>query len=692
MEVLSVVMTVLAVLAVLILPGLPTVLALRLRPLMAAASVAPLSLTLIAASAELGSLMGIPWNVGTPLVLGLLLGAVLWLPGRRLSRRQRTPADEVLADQLPAEEVPADGAPATDVDRDVPSPVQRFFASRRGEATAVVSGLLLGGGLLLVQALRIMGSVDAVNQTYDNVFHLNAVRHILRSGDGSAWVVGGMTQLEGQANYYPALWHQAVSLAVQLSGQDDIVLGSNVMILAVVALVWPLSVVALVRSATGSGPVGWFLAGTLSAVSVAYPLTLIGWGVVLPYLLALSMMPMVVLVVAHIAAIAPAGPQRPGILQLSVLTPACLAAVALAHPQSVFVGIVLCLPILLWATGAHLVDAVRRHPGALARLGTTAALAAVGIAGTAFAWTRFRPVQSSAVWGPNTPRLGAIGQVVSLSPNATLTWEPFGVLMLVAVLGVLLWTRSRWLLASWVAGAALAVITRSEPMGDLRYLLTGNWYSDNNRISAVPILVAVPLLAVGLDAVARRAARSLPALRGGIGITLVAALAATVLVLSVVSPANRASIGYQTGEWQTSELLSPDERELLERLPDVVPEDAVIATNAWNGSSLAYAISDRPVLNTYMGFEAEPEVHLLNARLDEANTAPEVCDAAAELDVEYALDFGPREIHGRSATYTGLNEISEDGAAEVVLQVGDAKLLRMLPCTGVDGQLNDFSD
>src|SRR5690625_7841594 len=69
-----------------------------------------------------------------------------------------------------------------------------------------------------------------------------------------------------------------------------------------------------------------------------------------------------------------------------------------------------------------------------------------------------------------------------------------------------------------------------------------------------------------------------------------------------------------------------------------------------------------------MGFEAEPEVHLLNAELDEAHRDPEVCDAMHELGVDYALDFGPRELHGRSATYTGLNEISETGAAEVVLQ------------------------
>ncbi len=87
------------------------------------------------------------------------------------------------------------------------------------------------------------------------------------------------------------------------------------------------------------------------------------------------------------------------------------------------------------------------------------------------------------------------------------------------------------------------------------------------------------------------------------------------------------------------------------------------------------------------GFSAEPAVHLLNAELDEAGNDPEVCDAMIELDVEYALDFGPDELFGRQATYTGLNEISETGAAEEVLRVGDASLWRMLPCRGTDGSM-----
>lgn len=655
MEIWSVTSTALAALAVLTLPGLPITVALRTRPMLQAAVLAPLSLALIAASAELGSLVGVPWNPVTPVALGVLLGGLLWLPGRRLA------ADK--------------GDEAT-----YSSPSSRVSSS------AILAGIFVGGGLLLVQALRIMGSINAVNQTFDNIFHLNAIRHILRAENGSAWVVGGMTRFE--EGYYPAAWHQATSLVVQLSGQD-LVLSSNILMLLVAAFIWPVGVVALVRVTTAVGPAGLFLAGALAGISAAFPLTLIGWGIVLPYLLSMSMMPVVVLLAVSIVDHVPAEVPRIGFLRLAVLIPGCLTAVCVAHPQGAYVGMVLCVPILLWAAGARIADRIRRRPGTTTHLVVTVTLAVLSLTVMLLTWTQFRPAQSSSIWRPNTTRLGALGQVVSLSPNATLTWEPFGVLMLIAIASVLIWSRSRWLVASWATAVALAIISRSEPVGDLRYLFTGIWYSDNNRISAIPIIVAVPLLAVGLDALLRRAAQKWTSLQGKPEAAMAAAMAVILITMSVLSPSNQVSMNYQVNDWQRENLLSADERELLERLPEVVPDDALIATNALNGSALAYAISDRPVLNKHVVFQAEPEVHLLNARLDDARFDPEVCDVVHDLEVEYALDFGPREVlENHRATYTGLNEISETGAAEVVLQVGEAKLLRMLPCRGLDGQMN----
>lgn len=727
MDVLRVLAVLVAALFVLGAPGLPTVLALRLRPLTALAVVTPVSAVLIAASAELGHLLSIPWTVLSPLVLGLVLGGLLWSAGigRRRSRHTHRAgaapepvAHDAAEHRVTAEDADgaaADGADAATPDAahdtggaasststataaattsattttDVPgTALGRALATRRGRAATILLGLVIGGGYILLRALDMMGGLFRVNQSYDNVFHLNAVRHILRLGDGSAWTVGGMTTLPGEETFYPALWHQTVSLVVQLSGQD-IVLASNLVMLLLGTTVWPLALMALVRTGTNAGPAGWLAAGALAGVASDFPLKMMSWGVLLPYLYSLAMMPLVLMLIVHLVRLAPDGEQRLTGGQLGVLIPAVFGAVALAHPQGVFAALVMGVPMMVWAVLATATDLVRRRPRAGIRLAVLVPLTALVIVVGHDIWYRFRPVEASAaVWGPSASTQEAIGQVLTLVPHASPIWLPLGVILALCALAVLIGSRSRWLLPAFLAAGALSVAVRSLPVDDLRYELTGNWYSDNNRITVMLATAAVPLLAVGLDVLLRWAARLLPVLRGTAGAVLAVALCLAIIAVGYFSPSTEVSKRYLEREWRNDNLLSDDERALLLMLPEVVPEDAVIATNAWNGSSLAYAISDREVLNTFMSFQAEDEVHLLNGHLDDAQSDPEVCDAAEDLGVDYALDFGPKEIHGRSATYTGLNEISETGAAEVVLQVGDAKLLRMLPCRGTDGSMN----
>lgn len=682
MDVLRILATLGAAVIVLGGPGLPAVLALRLRWISALAAVAPFSLALIAVAAEVGHRFEIPWTPLSPLLLGVLLGAVLWPLGRRRRAGAHT-ADA--ADTAPsADDHPADDHAAED--HPAPTRFETALATRRGRALTATAGLVIGGGTILATALRMMGSPFALSQTYDNVFHLNAIRHILRAGDGSAWVVGGMTALPGRASYYPAVWHQAVSLVVQWSGQE-IILASNVVMLLVAAVVWPAGLMMLVRTCTPAGPLGVAAAGAFAGVSIAFPLALMSWGIILPYLLSLTMMPLVVMLAAHLAGLASGAALRP--LQVVVLAPLVAGAVALAHPQGVFGALVLTAPVLLWGTLVHVVGMLTRRHGAAARFLLAAAFTAVAALVITQTWTRFTPAESSAVWPPTASPREAVGQALSLVANQAPTSLALGAVMGLAALAVLLLSRSRWLLAPFAAAAAMSVVARAEPVGDLRYLLTGNWYSDIHRIVALIAVAAIPVLAVGLDAALHRAATHLPALRGAAGAWVAGGVIAAVLAAALLLPGARASQDRFATDWQQPFLLTADERTLLEELPEVVPEDAVIATNAWNGSSLAYAISDRQVLNTFMGFQAPPEVHLLNAELDEAQEKPEVCEAAEELHVEYALDFGPQELHNRWATYTGLNEISTSGAAEVVLEKGDARLLRLLPCRTTDGSMSE---
>ncbi|WP_341856845.1 DUF6541 family protein [Brachybacterium sp. GPGPB12] len=254
-------------------------------------------------AAEAGHLLGVPWSPLSPLVLGAPLGAALPPLRRRLPAPAADGADGVAAGKgSDGAASPADGSPVTGIGA--------LAATRRGRAGALLTGLVIGGGAIAIQALGVMGSVRAVSQTYDNVFHLNAVRHILRLGDASAGTVGGMTALPGAERFYPALWHQAVSLVVRLSSQE-IPLASNMVMLLLAVVVWPLGLMALVRTCTRSGPVGWMAAGALAGISGAFPLSLMAFGILSPYFLSMILMPVLVIMLVHLAGLAPDSPQAP---------------------------------------------------------------------------------------------------------------------------------------------------------------------------------------------------------------------------------------------------------------------------------------------------------------------------------------------------------------------------------------------
>lgn len=110
------------------------------------------------------------------------------------------------------------------------------------------------------------------------------------------------------------------------------------------------------------------------------------WGIVLPYFLCMTMMPLVVVVVCHLAGLAPRSGQRLSGLQLAVLLPVVCGAVTLAHPQGVFVGMVLGLPILVWGTLARARERFSPSLRMTHRLWPLAVLTVVALVGSAAMW------------------------------------------------------------------------------------------------------------------------------------------------------------------------------------------------------------------------------------------------------------------------------------------------------------------
>src|SRR5690606_23851609 len=88
----------------------------------------------------------------------------------------------------------------------------------RGLLTSVetLTGLamLLGGVLMARTVIRALGAPDALSQTFDNIFHQNAVRYILDGASPSSLDLLSLTATPGDPTFYPAAWHDTVSLVL----------------------------------------------------------------------------------------------------------------------------------------------------------------------------------------------------------------------------------------------------------------------------------------------------------------------------------------------------------------------------------------------------------------------------------------------------------------------------------------------
>lgn len=665
---------------VLVVPGLGLVLAARLRLLVSVTLLAPASLAVIAVSAGLGHVLHVPWSPLPPLLLGAL-GAV---PVALTTRRARPPAADIWPPVLPSAAL---GAP-----RPGPSPVRAGVHARPDrsghERIAVLGGLAAGGTLLAGRVTAMMGSLHAVTQTYDGIFHLSAVRLVLERHDASAFVVGSLTARPGSRTFYPALWHQATSLVAMATG-SDVVVATNALLVLVCVVLWPLSIVYLVRSTTAAGPAGIFAAGLFASVSAAFPIAPAAFGILLPFLLSMALVPVGLALVVQVLRWDGGAVGRSGLtpLQALLVLPVVGTAIALAHPQGILALMVLAAPVVIWVVLVRS-DRLLAHRGGLRPVIATGALAVVLARVGSAVWVHVRPGRASSTWLPIESVPQAIGTVTTLAPSGAGPWWPTAGLLIAAMLLVVLATRSGWLVAAWAWAACLAVAALSMQDLDYRYVLTGPWYTDTHRVVALPLVVAVPALAVGTDVAVRLVARGARLPRTALAPVAAVASLVALLATCVLSPPAIAGSRDLAGWWADGTLLSADERALLKRMPEEVADGAVVAVDPWDGGSLAYALTGTPVSMVFpVGYHA-PDAVLLGERLHEIHADPAVCDAAARANVRYVLDFGVGELWGMSGHFAGTDLVGDVGtAAHVLDRQGGALLLELEPCTRSDGSV-----
>lgn len=622
---------------------------LGLRGLWFAAAVPAFGLTVIGGAAVLAGLAGVPWSILPVALVAVAIAAAIVLVRLLMRRGERA---------WPSPAVPEKGA---------------------RNAAWLVAALLIAVVPLVIHFIQAVGAPDAISQSFDNIFHLNGVRFVLDTANASSLHLGQMTSPGGGVPFYPAVWHGVAALVVQLTGVS-IPVATNALALVAAAMIWPTSVMLLTRVLLGASPVVAVATGLLAAAIPAFPALLYDYGVLYPLLLGLSVLPFSIAVTVRLlGVITPATtPERAWWLVVLV---GAVPGLALAHPGAFVALLALTVPSVLWLV----VSRVRRMRGRT-RAAALLAFAAYLVVG-AVAVEVLRPPREARGWPIAMPMLDALTSIATVS-----LWYPIAaVVVACAVAAGVIWAivdrkaPAVIALGMYLIGAWLYFAVAALPLLRLRDAFTGSWYNNLPRLAAILAIAMVPIGAYGIHRVASvlggwlntrsTAWRERRAVRAVAGAVVVVALIALTQIGAPSQAAYAADLFYRDAV--PSPLLDRDERALLDRLPDEVPPDAVVAGDPLTGAALAYALADRQVLFPHALTEITPDMDQIRRALVSGELDGAVCEALQRRQVRFVLDFGTYGVHGTVEGYPGL-ATSPD--VRLVDRQGDARLYAITTC------------
>jgi hypothetical protein len=548
----------------------------------------------------------------------------------------------------------------------------------RPSATAIVAGvggLALAAIVISAQLVWAFGAPANISQTFDAIVHLNTVAFAIDTNDASAFHIGATSDIP----FYPNGWHSVVALTAEISGAA-VPVAVNATNIAVGAVAWPASCIAMAAAFFRDRPAALVSSAALATGFGAFPMLLFYFGVLYPNTMAYAVLPAGVAVVVELCRPA----STPARVRTVVLLGVLAAGIGLAHPNAV---------LALFAIGAALGIAALLTSAVRARRRSTwvthSAIALAILAAGAVLWRVSRTGYDMSRWGPWQSTAQAFGEALLASPRHYTVTVPISVLIIVGLVTIV--RRPRWIPVAlpFAVTAFLFVLVSGTAVGNfVREALTNPWYNDSYRLAALLPLGAIPVATLGaitlVDLFASLARRKrLPRVANAV-VGVVASLALFAVgagpnVLRVAAD-TRGIYALDAG----STLVSADEQRLLDRLPELTEEDALIAGSPWTGTSLAYALAGRDVLEMHIFGNRSPDEVYLDEHFRDIDTDPAVCEAVRATGVDYVLDFGAGNVWNNPAAShdrDGIQDLPPSSALELVASEGDqAKLYRVIGC------------
>ncbi|WP_318655786.1 DUF6541 family protein [Pseudoclavibacter sp. CFCC 13796] len=648
-------------------PGLLATLPLRLRPLPRLALAAPASLALIGCVGVIDGLLHLRFHWSHVLIAAAVIAAVLW------PIREKRP----------------------------------HWSRPRLSALLPVTAWAVSSVAFALVLLHQVPSFDLFSQSYDNLFHLNATQSILETGNASSLQLRTLINTDRTISTYPAGWHTAAAMICQITGVS-IGVAFNALAIAVVSvawlpgIAWLTSLVVAQRQRT-AGLCASLLLGTAFGF---FPYALLIWGVLYPTFLAYALFPSglaLAMLLAHVWlprwAPAVSDQVRPWAWNdrwmLLGLAAVWWLGAFFTHPRSLVSMVLLIVPLVLWIC-ARAIAVAWKAGGARRRrmlwwLGGAFAFVSVAAVAAVLVVFRVFHVASRPVGDHlNGPQAQAVQTVWDglwqvLTQNALVglgldMTGPLIILAIVVLTGlVIAFRRSdlRWMIVAYALIAVLFAIAAGSN-SDMTKILTGLWYKDRYRLSALLPLLGVPLATL---AVLRIAALTRWPRVVALGSATIVAASGWVGLWAPVGAA--AAHEYRLENVKTTDFVDARQIAFMRQVADVVPADQLLLGDPWDGSGLSWLYADRRPVFPHLNGQWDPDRLLIAQHLDQIESDPAVCTALRHLNVHYLLvstgEFDGGDPSGNK--FAAIDTAVSQGLFTPVLSDGESALLRIDQCS-----------